>query len=153
MKPTGVPTRSTSPLEVSIIRKISRQRRMFTRRKACRGSISSTVEFVSIVHVYEVRPRKDRRGVDLISDALPFRRAVVRRNQRLAFKAYDELLGGRIGIVVVIGVLVSAIIAGAMTDHSPTSGPVILIADVDRFYEVYDSAGGHPTAEQLQRDY
>jgi hypothetical protein len=25
-------------------------------------------------HVYEVRPRKDHRGVDLISDALPFRR-------------------------------------------------------------------------------
>ena len=24
-------------------------------------------------HVYEVRPRKDKRGVDLISDALPFR--------------------------------------------------------------------------------
>ena len=23
-------------------------------------------------HVYEVRPRKDRRGVDLISEALPF---------------------------------------------------------------------------------
>jgi hypothetical protein len=26
------------------------------------------------VHAYEVRPRKDRRGVDLISDALPFGR-------------------------------------------------------------------------------
>jgi hypothetical protein len=25
-------------------------------------------------HVYEVRPRRDRRGVDLISDALPFGR-------------------------------------------------------------------------------
>jgi hypothetical protein len=25
-------------------------------------------------HVYEVRPRRDKRGVDLISDALPFRR-------------------------------------------------------------------------------
>jgi hypothetical protein len=25
-------------------------------------------------HVYEVRPRKDRRGVDLVSDALPFGR-------------------------------------------------------------------------------
>jgi hypothetical protein len=25
-------------------------------------------------HLYEVRPRKDKRGVDLISDALPFRR-------------------------------------------------------------------------------
>ena len=26
------------------------------------------------MHVYEVRPRKNHRGVDLISDALPFRR-------------------------------------------------------------------------------
>ena len=26
------------------------------------------------MHVYEVRPRKDNRGVDLISDALPFGR-------------------------------------------------------------------------------
>ena len=25
-------------------------------------------------HVYEVRPRKDRRGIDLISDVLPFGR-------------------------------------------------------------------------------
>ena len=25
-------------------------------------------------HVYEVRPRKDKRGVDLISDVLPFKR-------------------------------------------------------------------------------
>jgi hypothetical protein len=28
----------------------------------------------STIHVYEVRPRKDHRGVDLISDALPFGR-------------------------------------------------------------------------------
>ena len=26
----------------------------------------------AVKHVYEVRPRKDHRGVDLISDALPF---------------------------------------------------------------------------------
>ena len=26
------------------------------------------------VHTYEIRPRKDKRGVDLISDALPFGR-------------------------------------------------------------------------------
>jgi hypothetical protein len=26
------------------------------------------------MHVYQVRPRKDKRGVDLISDALPFGR-------------------------------------------------------------------------------
>ena len=28
----------------------------------------------STMHVYEVRPRKDKRGVDLISEALPFGR-------------------------------------------------------------------------------
>jgi hypothetical protein len=26
------------------------------------------------MHIYEVRPRKDKRGIDLISDALPFGR-------------------------------------------------------------------------------
>ena len=30
--------------------------------------MSSTIS----IHVYEVRPRKEKRGVDLISDALPF---------------------------------------------------------------------------------
>ncbi len=29
---------------------------------------------MQLTHAYEVRPRKDRRGVDLISDALPFGR-------------------------------------------------------------------------------
>jgi len=28
----------------------------------------------STMHVYEIRPRKDKRGVDLISDVLPFGR-------------------------------------------------------------------------------
>jgi hypothetical protein len=28
----------------------------------------------AVKHVYELRPRKDHRGVDLISDALPFGR-------------------------------------------------------------------------------
>jgi hypothetical protein len=30
---------------------------------------------ISSQHLYEVRPRKDKRGVDLISDALPFSRS------------------------------------------------------------------------------
>jgi hypothetical protein len=29
---------------------------------------------LKVAHVYEVRPRKDHRGVDLISDVLPFGR-------------------------------------------------------------------------------
>jgi hypothetical protein len=29
---------------------------------------------IKFVHVYEIRPHKDKRGVDLISDALPFGR-------------------------------------------------------------------------------
>jgi hypothetical protein len=28
----------------------------------------------AVKHIHEVRPRKDKRGVDLISDALPFDR-------------------------------------------------------------------------------
>jgi hypothetical protein len=36
----------------------------------------------NLLHVYEVRPRKDKRGVDLISDALPFGRPVVWRTKR-----------------------------------------------------------------------
>jgi len=39
------------------------------------------------------------------------------------------------------------------TPSDAASGPAIQIDDVDRFYKVYDAAGGHPTADQLQHDY
>jgi hypothetical protein len=43
----------------------------FDCRTACEvKTMSSTIS----THVYEVRPRKDHRGVNLISDALPFGR-------------------------------------------------------------------------------
>jgi hypothetical protein len=32
-------------------------------------------------------------------------------------------------------------------------GPQILTEDVTRFYQVYDAAGGHPTAQRLDQDY
>lgn len=41
----------------------------------------------------------------------------------------------------------------AWTVADPAPGPAIQIEDVDRFYKVYDAAGGHPTADQLQHDY
>ena len=34
--------------------------------------IDQSLHLSCSMHVYEVRPRKDKRGVDLISDALPF---------------------------------------------------------------------------------
>jgi len=37
--------------------------------------------------------------------------------------------------------------------HVAAHEPVIHIEDVARFYEVYDASGGHPTAQQLQRNY
>ena len=37
--------------------------------------------------------------------------------------------------------------------RAAAAGPVVQTTDVDLFYRVYDAAGGHPTAEQLQRDY
>ena len=36
--------------------------------------VSQTHDTIPSVHVYEVRPRKDHRGVDFISDVLPFGR-------------------------------------------------------------------------------
>src|SRR5580700_4490294 len=64
----------------------------------------------------------------------------------------------RIGVGVVIGLLACAAISGVAQSASsaasgPVAGPVIQIEDVERFYRVYDAAGGHPTADQLQRDY
>jgi hypothetical protein len=64
----------------------------------------------------------------------------------------------RISVAVVVGLLACAPISGvAQTASSaasgPVTGPVIQIDDVERFYRVYDAAGGHPTADQLQRDY
>ena len=37
-----------------------------------RNALRNSEREKTIVHVYEVRPRKDHRGVDLISDVLPF---------------------------------------------------------------------------------
>jgi hypothetical protein len=64
----------------------------------------------------------------------------------------------RIIIGVVTGALASAALSGAAQSTNSTgsgtaTGPVIQIDDVDRFYKVYDAAGGHPTADQLQHDY
>ena len=43
------------------------------RQVGCSKEVRAASES-AMMHVYEVRPRKDKRGVDLISDALPFGR-------------------------------------------------------------------------------
>jgi len=59
---------------------------------------------------------------------------------------------------VVAGALALAI-APALAQSAPAAddaamaGAVVRTDDVDLFYRVYDKSGGHPTAEQLQRDY
>src|SRR6266550_4889371 len=40
--------------------------------------------YASLMHIYEVRPRKDQRGVDLISDVLPFGRLWYGERQAIA---------------------------------------------------------------------
>ncbi|MGC2531150.1 MAG: DUF2268 domain-containing putative Zn-dependent protease [Candidatus Acidiferrum sp.] len=62
------------------------------------------------------------------------------------------------GIGVAIGILACAAISLAARsatarDSATAPSPVIEIDDVARFYQVYDAAGGHPTAEQLQHEY
>jgi len=60
-----------------------------------------------------------------------------------------------IGIMVVAFVLgtTSGACGAAASPAGKAAGPVIETGDVDRFYQVYDAAGGHPTAEALQHDY
>jgi hypothetical protein len=65
----------------------------------------------------------------------------------------------RISIGVVIGAAVCAAASGAARSAPSTTtadapaGPTIHIEDVERFFKIYDAAGGHPTADQLQHDY
>lgn len=51
--------------------------------------------------------------------------------------------------------IIAAIAVASLT--VPTTGrsrvPEIVVSDVDRFYEIYDAAGGHPSANDLQRLY
>ena len=42
------------------------------RRRCCVRESFATQKMSNTKHIYEVRPRKDRRGIDLVSDALPF---------------------------------------------------------------------------------
>jgi hypothetical protein len=52
-------------------------------RCACNAN-TRLVRCCADAHVYEVRPRKDHRGVDLISDALPFGRLWYRRRDAIS---------------------------------------------------------------------
>ena len=60
-----------------------------------------------------------------------------------------------IGIMVVAFVLAatSGAWSVAASPADKVAGPVIETGDVDRFYELYDAAGGRPTADALQQDY
>jgi hypothetical protein len=44
------------------------------RRRKKEGSDQFHYSVLDVMHVYDVRPRSDKRGFDLISDALPFGR-------------------------------------------------------------------------------
>jgi hypothetical protein len=46
-----------------------------------------------------------------------------------------------------------AVVLSAQQAAAASTAPDVRTADVDRFFRVYDAAGGHPTAEQLDRDY
>src|SRR6266705_161362 len=53
----------------------------FRSTKSCRP-LAAGAKSMSARITYEVRPRKDKRGVNLISDALPFRSALLWRTER-----------------------------------------------------------------------
>jgi hypothetical protein len=52
---------------------------------------------------------------------------------------------------ILLAIMAAAALAGSAA--AAPVGPQIITGDVDLFYRLYDAAGGHPTAEMLQRDY
>jgi hypothetical protein len=54
-----------------------------------------------------------------------------------------------LGSRITIGLIACA----AISTTVQAAAPMIHTEDVDRFYQIYDAASGHPTAEQLQHDY
>jgi hypothetical protein len=59
---------------------------------------------------------------------------------------------GRIEIIA-LAFAMSAGTWGAAARDGNAAEPIIETSDVDRFYEIYDAAGGRPTADTLQREY
>jgi hypothetical protein len=83
------------------------------------------------------------------------RRASIMPRMANASFARAVIRGSALGRILVLLGMVSlpALPLHARSAPAVRNGPEIRIADVARFYAVYDAAGGHPTAEQLQRDY
>jgi hypothetical protein len=52
------------------------------------------------MHAYEVRPRNDHRGVDLISDALPFSCAPAKKREAIPPKEDRPKVGQATGLCV-----------------------------------------------------
>lgn len=59
----------------------------------------------------------------------------------------------RIMLVAFVLATASGTCGAATAAVDKAAEPVIETGDVDRFYKVYDAAGGRPTAEALQHDY
>jgi hypothetical protein len=82
---------------------------------------------------------------DLVAPPFPARASAEKNMKRIAF--------GFIFCALTSAAMPAAAQNTTSTTSSTEAGPVIHIEDVDRFYKVYDAAGGHPTADQLQHDY
>ena len=54
---------------------------------------------ISSQHVYEIRPRKDKRGVDLISDAPPFGRLWYERTRAAIAIDYAKFAADHICVI------------------------------------------------------
>jgi hypothetical protein len=63
------------------------------------------------------------------------------------------MLMKRIAIACLMGGIAGVAMACPSRPSTSSAAIEIQTEDVERFYRVYEMAGGRPTAEQLQRDY
>jgi hypothetical protein len=74
-------------------------------------------------------------------------------HQAAAESAMNSALGGRASVASIALVLFTLVGAPASSAGMVAGDPIIYTEDVTRFFEVYDAAHGHPTAEELQHEY
>jgi hypothetical protein len=83
------------------------------------------------MHVYEVRPRRDRCGVDLISDALPF-------GSHSSVKLLGMAIYNIMGAVMALGILMSC--------TAQTTGPT-RVSEVKDRHNFRDEQEGAPRVD------
>src|SRR5260370_7699585 len=104
-----------------------------------------------------IAPKNKRKTLGFVSSSCRYAKGYLTRASMNPTHKLLRSNAKRVSIAVVCALAGATIICSAQSATPPVmaspTGLDIQIDDVARFYQVYNGANGHPTAEQLQHDY